>query len=143
MFPVDSKILIVDDSNFARSMLKQGLTHLKYWKILEAADVKAARAFLMEEGQSKDPVHLVLTDLTMPEITGLEFLRWIRSQDRIKTMPVIMVTTSQEKLDILEAGRAGISQFMIKPFDHNTLRDKLLSTWNKHGKNYYESTKVT
>jgi two-component system, chemotaxis family, chemotaxis protein CheY len=141
MFPIDSKILIVDDSNFARSMLKGGLTHLKYWKLLEATTAKAARDLLMEDEQLKDPVHLMITDLHMPDSSGLDLLRWVRTQEKIKSLPVMVLTSSQEKNEILEVGRLGVSHYMIKPFDNATLKDKLNSTWEKHGQKYYQSLK--
>jgi len=142
MFPVNTKILVVDDSNFARSHLKKGLVHLKYTKILECTNVLEAQKLLQEEEQIKDPVHLLITDLFMPDITGIEFIRWVRAQERLKGIPVIILTSSQEKTAILEAGKLGVSHYMIKPFDNATLRDKLSSAWLKHGQKYVEGLKV-
>ena len=141
MFPVDSKIMIIDDSNFARTVLKSGLRDLKFWKILEAESGKRAIALLQEEEQEKDPVHLIIADIHMPEMTGLELLRWIRSQEKWKAMPVIILTTAQEKGPILEAGKLGVSHYMIKPFDSETLRERITSTWEKHGQRYFIENK--
>ena len=141
MFPVDSKILIVDDSNFTRSVLKESLRHMKYWKILEAADARIAQQVLQEEEQVKDPVHLIISDVNMPHMTGLEFLRWLRAQEDFKSIPVIMLTTMQEKGSILEAARLGVSHYMIKPFDISTLRERMQTAWDKHGQTYVAEKK--
>jgi two-component system, chemotaxis family, chemotaxis protein CheY len=142
MFPVDSKILIVDDSNFARSSLKHGLVHLKLSNVLEATNVFAAQRLLMDDEQVKSPVNLLITDLHMPDQSGFELVRWIRANERIKSMPVIILTSSQDKTEILEAGKLGVSHFMIKPFDNAKLKDKLISTWQKHGQKYADSIRA-
>ena len=100
MFPPDAKILIVDDSNFARSMLKNCLRDLKFWKILEAADAKTAQALMLEDEQQKDPVHLVIVDIHMPDVSGLALLKWLRDREQLKGLPVIIITSSQEKSEI-------------------------------------------
>ncbi len=140
MFPVDAKILIVDDSNFSRTVLKNGLKEMKYWKILEADSAKNAKSLLIEDEQALQPVHLMIADVHMPEINGIELLRWVRAQERIKDMPVIILTTAQEKTAILEAGKLGVSHYMIKPYDIATLKDRLTSAWEKHGQKWYESS---
>jgi len=143
MFPVDAKILMVDDSGFSRSMLKSALRELKFWKILEAKDVADAQKCLEEDEQKADPVHLIICDQQMPEKTGLEFIKWLRDQERFKAMPIIMLTTSHEKTVIVEAGKLGVSNYMIKPFDANTLRVRLTSTWERAGQKYYEENQAT
>lgn len=141
MFPVDTKILIVDDSQFARKTLKESLRALKYWKIVEATDAKNAQEILMEDEQVRDPVHLMISDLHMPELSGIELLRWVRAQERLNALPVIILTTVQEKDGILEAGKLGVSHYMIKPFDIATLKDRMSSAWDKHGQRYFEANK--
>lgn len=133
MFPVDSKILIVDDSNFSRTVLKGALRDLKYWKIMEANSAMVAKALLVEDEQIKQPVHLMICDVHMPEQTGIDLLRWVRTEERLKTLPVIILTTAQEKAMILEAGKLGVSHYMIKPFEISTLKERMLSAWERHG----------
>ena len=139
MFPPDAKILIVDDSNFARSMLKNCLRDLKFWKILEAADAKTAQALMLEDEQQKDPVHLVIVDIHMPDVSGLALLKWLRDREQLKGLPVIIITSSQEKSEILEAGKLGASHYIVKPFDVATLKEKIASTWQKHGIKFLEA----
>jgi two-component system, chemotaxis family, chemotaxis protein CheY len=141
MFPVDAKILIVDDSNFARTVLKNGLRDLKFWKIVEAESAKQAQYILNEDETKKDPIHLLIADIHMPEMSGLELLKWVRMQEHFKSLPVIILTTVQEKGGILEAGKLGVSHYMIKPFDTDTLRERITSAWEKHGQKYFEQAK--
>ena len=141
MFPLDSKIMIVDDSSFARGALKTGLKELKYWKILEASDAKSAITIMNEYEHQADPIHLLITDFHMLDMTGLDLLKWVRNHEKMRTMPVIVVTSSQEKTVILEAGKLGVTNYMIKPFDQNTLKDKLSSAWTKHGEKYFAHVK--
>ena len=141
MFPTDCKIMIVDDSTFARTMLKTSLKELRYWKILEAKDVKEAQQLFAEDEQQKDSVQLLISDLHMPNNSGLDLLRWLRAQEKLKTLPVIILTSSQEKTEILEAGKLGVSHYMIKPFDGATLKEKMSSTWQKHGQNFFAHTR--
>jgi len=143
MFPAESKILIVDDSHFSRNILKGGLKDLNFWKIMEADSAKTAKNLLMEDEQVQQPVHLMICDVHMPEVTGIDLLRWVRNQDRIKNMPVIILTTAQEKKAILEAGKLGVSHYMIKPFDLNTLRNRLTSAWEKHGQKWFGDSAKT
>lgn len=143
MYPVDAKILIVDDSQYSRHALRDCLISLKFWKILEASDARQAQDLLSEDEQQKDPVHLMISDLHMPEMSGLELLRWVRTQEKYQGLPVIILTTAQEKNGILEAGKLGVSHYMIKPFDVATLKDRMVSTWDKHGKKFFESNQKT
>lgn len=133
MYPSDAKILIVDDSNFARTMIKNGLRELKFWKIMEATEAKQAQEILLDTEQEQDPVQLVICDIHMPNISGLELLQWMRLNDRFKDLPVIMLTNSQNRAEVVEAGKLGVAHYMIKPFELNTLREKIESTWQKHG----------
>lgn len=139
MFPSEAKILIVDDSNFARNALKSSLRELQYWKIAEAAEAKNAKALLYES--EADPVHLLIADIHMPDMSGLQLLEWVRGQEKTKDLPVIMLTSSQEKSEILAAGKLGISHYIIKPFDTAGLKEKITSTWQKHGQKYWESVR--
>lgn len=141
MFPVDAKILIIDDSNFSRSVLKNALRDLKYWKILEASNSREAKDLMSEKEQANDPIHLVISDHQMPEVSGIEFIKWMREQERYKNLPVIMLTSTQEKSVIIEAGKLGISSYMIKPFDNATLKQRLSTVWEKHGQRFYETVR--
>jgi two-component system chemotaxis response regulator CheY len=61
----------------------------------------------------------------MPNMTGIEFLRAVRSDDRFKEIPFIMLTTEGKKQDVIEAVNAGVSNYIVKPFNPDTLYDKI------------------
>lgn len=142
MFPPDTRILIVDDSSFSRTLMRNCLKELKYTNIIEAKDVKTAVTFLRVEDYKKDPVHLIISDVNMPEVSGLQLLRWVREQDHLKDIPLMIVTTVQGKEGILDAGRLNVTHYMIKPFDLPTVKDRMTSAWEKHGKDYYGKMKA-
>lgn len=137
MFPVDAKILVVDDSSFARTMIKNYLRDLKYWKILEASGAEEAKTMFTDDEHIRNPVHLLISDVRMPDQSGIDLLRWVRKQERIQNIPVIMLTASQDKKEILEAGKLGVSHYMIKPFDAEILAERMSSAWAKHGEKYF------
>lgn len=137
MFPVQSKIMIIDDSKFARTTVRESLKKLHFTNVVEAVDARTAQQLLAEEAQVRDPVILMICDLHMPEVNGIELIRWVRTQERFKSLPVIVLTSVQEKGSILEAGKLGVSHYMIKPFDVATLKERMQSTWEKHGEKYF------
>ena len=134
------RILIVDDEAPARHRLHELLddcsTALPLTVVAEAVNGREALDIL-----GSTSADLLLVDIHMPEVNGLMLLKWIREQEEYKTMPVIIITSSQEKSEILEAGKLGASHYVVKPFNMNTLREKLASTWQKHGQKFSESLK--
>lgn len=141
MFPLDTKILIVDDSSFSRVLLKNALKEIGFWKLVEASNAKDAASILQDRESERDPFHLMIVDIHMPELSGLDLVRWARGRESLKDIPIIVLTSSQEKADVLTAGRLGVTHFIIKPFDNNTLKERLLTTWQRHGQKYYENRK--
>ena len=125
MLPLESKIMIVDDSSFARTLLKNSLRDLGYAKVLIAIDGEAGQGLLQEEEQLHDPVRLIILDVFMPGMSGVEFLRWLRSRPEFANLPVIMATTKPEKQQILEAAKLGISHFFTKPVTLAALKEGL------------------
>jgi two-component system chemotaxis response regulator CheY len=136
MFPADSKILIVDDSRFSRTIVKNGLRELKYWKIFEAENAVNAQIMLAQELKAGESIQLMVCDIHMPEMTGLDLLKWARAKEPFKNLPVIIITSSQEKKEVIEAAKLGVSHFLIKPFGTETLKDRLVAAWSKHGQHY-------
>jgi two-component system chemotaxis response regulator CheY len=136
MFPADSKVLVVDDSSFSRNIVKNGLKELSFWRVYEAESAAVAQAAIEREEKSDSPIQLMIADIHMPEMTGIELLKWVRGRDLSKGLPVIIITSSQEKSEVVHAAKLGVSHFMIKPFDVNILKDRLVSAWSKHGQHF-------
>ncbi len=116
------RVLVADDSSTMRKIILRSLQAVGVTDIAEAAD--GAEAIAMFKPGDFD---MVLTDWNMPGLTGLEVLQQIRAQD--PKVPVIMVTTEAEKSRVLQAIQAGVTDYLVKPFTADTLREKL----EKHG----------
>jgi len=116
----DLKILAVDDSATMRRIIINTLKRLGYTDIVEATDGRDAIAKLKVEA-----ISFVITDWNMPEMDGLEFVSTIRSTERFKHLPVLMVTTRSVKEDIVEALKAGVNNYIVKPFTPDTLKQKI------------------
>ena len=116
------RVLVADDSSTMRKIILRSLQAVGVTDTTEAADGAEAVA-LFQPGK----FDMVLTDWNMPGMTGLEVLQAIRSQDA--NIPIIMVTTEAEKTRVLQAIQAGVTDYLVKPFTPDTLREKL----EKHG----------
>ncbi len=112
------KILTVDDSSTMRRIIKNTLTRLGYDDIVEAEHGVDALAKMAGVG-------LVLTDWNMPEMDGLTFVKALRSNPQYRDVPIIMVTTEAAKKEILEAIKAGVTDYIVKPFTPETLKEKI------------------
>jgi two-component system chemotaxis response regulator CheY len=114
------KILLVDDSNTMRRIEKNTLEKMGYTDITEAGD--GAEACAKVAGGGFD---LVLMDWNMPNMTGIDALRKLKADATTKAVPVIMVTSESEKSRIMEAIQAGASNYVVKPFQQDTLQEKI------------------
>jgi two-component system chemotaxis response regulator CheY len=114
------KILLVDDSNTMRRIQRNTLGTLGFTDVDEAED--GADAVAKVQAGSYE---LVLMDWNMPNMTGLEALKAIRANPKTAAVPVIMVTSESEKSRILEAVQAGATNYIVKPFTPDVLKEKL------------------
>ncbi len=135
------KLLVVDDSGTMRRIVKNALVKLgfKPEDILEAADGKEAWEVFQ---QHRDEIDAVLTDWNMPNMTGLELVKKIR-EDEVKRgvlgsgkdflkdiklgkgVKIIMITTEGGKESVLEAVKAGVNNYIVKPFTIQKIEEKL------------------
>lgn len=116
----NAKILIVDDMQTMRRLLKSALNDLGYANVTDADGGKAALT-LLESGDYS----LLITDWNMPDMEGIDLLKAVRANDRLKELPVLMVTAEAKKEQILEAAEAGVNGYVVKPFQPAQLKDKL------------------
>ncbi|MGL1903527.1 MAG: response regulator [Fibrobacterales bacterium] len=118
------KILLVDDSSTMRRIQKNTLKSIGFDDVTEAEDGQVALDILI-----KNPTfELVLLDWNMPNMNGIDCLKNIKSSDTTKHIPVIMVTSESEKSRIIEAIQTGASNYVVKPFQPDTLKEKIQST---------------
>ena len=112
------KVLVADDSGTMRKIIIRSLQAIGASETVEARDGAEAVA-LFKPGE----FDLVLTDWNMPNKTGPDVVREIREQDA--DVPIVMITTEAEKRRVLEAIQAGVSDYLIKPFESDALRQKV------------------
>jgi two-component system chemotaxis response regulator CheY len=115
------KFLIVDDSQTMRRIVANSLKNLGYEEFVEAADGKEALVKLAAD----DSLNFVITDWNMPVLSGLELIKAIRSDEKMGKLPVLMVTTRGVKDDIIEALKAKVNNYVVKPFTPAILREKI------------------
>ena len=115
-------ILVVDDFSTMRRIITNVLRQLGFDKITEAED--GAKALQLLEGETFD---FVITDWNMPQMSGLDLIKAIRASDneQLKAIPVLMVTAEALQDNIIAAAKAGVNNYIIKPFDAQTLADKI------------------
>jgi two-component system chemotaxis response regulator CheY len=122
MPPSDIKILVVDDMAAMRKILKTLLAQLGYKNVDEAEDGKQALEILK---QNPNKYGLVITDWNMPNMTGIELVQAIRSDEQLKHLPILMVTAEAKKENVLMAIKAGVNNYIVKPFTAETLKEKM------------------
>ena len=115
------RFLVVDDSSTMRRIIINTLTKLGYDKVSEAAN---GREGLDRLAAGAD---VIITDWNMPEMTGIDFIRTVRTQPATKNIPVLMVTTNAAKDDIVEALRVGVNSYVVKPFTPDSVRNPTLA----------------
>ncbi|MFT5086037.1 MAG: two-component system chemotaxis response regulator CheY [Candidatus Latescibacterota bacterium] len=115
------KVLVVDDSPTMRRIVVQMLKRLGYSDITEADHGKDA----LERMQAEGDFELLLTDWNMPIMNGLELVKIVRADPQFEGLPILMVTTRNMKQDIVAAMRAGVNNYVTKPFDPKTIKEKI------------------
>ncbi len=124
MPPKEARFLIVDDMSTMRKIIRTILNQLGYTNVEEAENGKEALAKL-RSGR----FDFVLMDWNMPELDGLETLKQIRSDDKLKGLPVIMVTAEAKKENVLLAVQTGANNYVVKPFTPEVLKEKIEKAW--------------
>lgn len=114
------RLLVVDDSSTMRRIIRNSLKTLGFEDIVEAENGENALSRLQAE-----QVDFVITDWNMPVMSGIELVTAMRGNPTLKATPVLMVTTVAEKDEILKAMQAGVTNYVVKPFDAATLKKKI------------------
>ncbi len=132
MFAKETHVLVVDDSLNIRRIIVDSLQRLGFVKITTAEDAVEALGKVKFFAKTPHAIGLVLSDLNMPGPSGLDFLRQIRTEADFVTLPFLLVTTESEKGAVIEAAAAGVSGYIVKPFNLDTLTVKIKGAWKKH-----------
>lgn len=118
--PREMKILVVDDFSTMRRIVRNILQQLGFKNIDEAEDGRQA----LDRLQSGD-IEMVVSDWNMPNMMGIDLLKAVRGDDKLKELPFLMVTAESQKENVIEAVQAGVSNYIVKPFTAETMEQKL------------------
>ena len=129
MLDSSMRILVVDDFETMRKIIRSLLTEIGLTNVAEADDGLTALPMLQT-----DKFDFLISDWNMPGMQGIDLLKAVRSDESLKSMPVLLVTAESKREQILEAAQAGVNGYIIKPFTSVTLKEKLqgiMSALNK------------
>lgn len=115
------KILVVDDSATMRRIVIRTLSGMGYQDFVEADNGQNAL-----DAFEKGGVELVITDWNMPVMSGLDFVTALR--EKHPKVPILMVTTNASNMDVIQALKAGVNNYVVKPFTPETMKEKVLAT---------------
>ncbi len=116
------KVLIVDDYKTMLRILRNLLRQLNFSNIEEATDGTMALQLLRDNNFG-----LIISDWNMEPMTGIQLLREVRSDDKLKHIPFIMITAESKSENVIAAKEAGVSNYIVKPFNAETLKGKMTS----------------
>jgi len=123
------RILLIDDSSTMRKIQRRVLSEMNpEFDVVEAGNGKEAIEKLKEFNYQ---FGLVLCDINMPEMNGMETLKAIRSEPQSAKLPVIMCTSVAEKGQVMEAIKAGATNYLVKPFQPEDLKNKINTVLSK------------
>ena len=118
------RVVIVDDYTTMLHILRNLLRQLEINNVEEASDGDTAYHLLQ-----KNPPDLVISDWNMAPVTGLDLLKRVRADAKLKHIPFIMVTAESKTENVIAAKQAGVSNYIVKPFNADTLRAKIASVF--------------
>ncbi len=113
-------VLVVDDFATMRQIVKGVLKQIGFTNVIEAGDGNLALKEL-----KKEDVGLIISDWNMPKMNGLDLLKAVRGDKKLKDIPFIMVTSEGQKENVVEAVKSGVNSYIIKPFTPETFGEKL------------------
>ncbi len=122
------RTLVVDDFSTMRKIVKNVLRQIDITDVTEAENGKKALDILKEDPAAFD---LIVSDWIMPEMTGIDFLRACKESDAIRKIPFVMVTAEAQKDSVLEAIKAGVDNYIAKPFTPDKLQEAIQKARSK------------
>jgi two-component system chemotaxis response regulator CheY len=114
------RIMVVDDFSTMRRIIKNILRQLGFSNIVEADDGTTAWDTL-----NKDKIEFIISDWNMPQMTGIDLLRKVRGSEEFGDLPFLMVTAEAQQENILEAVQAKVSNYIVKPFTPEVMKQKI------------------
>ncbi|MBQ9405531.1 MAG: chemotaxis response regulator CheY [Desulfovibrio sp.] len=114
------RVLVVDDFATMRRIVRNILRQLGFQNVVEADDGAAAWDLL-----NREKIDFIVSDWNMPQMTGIELLRKVRASEQFASIPFLMVTAEAQQENIIEAVQAKVSNYIVKPFTADTLKQKI------------------
>ena len=119
------KTIVIDDMLTMRKIITKMLKQIGFTDIHEADDGATAWPMIEEALNNGQPFEFIVSDWNMPKMSGLELLERIRKDERTKKLPFLMITAEAEQSNVLKVEKAGVSNFVVKPFTPETLKGKI------------------
>lgn len=126
----DMKILVIDDMATMRKIIKNMLGQIGFSNITQADDGATAWPIIEDAKASGEPFEFIVSDWNMPQLSGLDLLKRIRAHEDYKTLPFLMITAEAEQGNVVIAVKAGVSNFICKPFSAQVLKEKIAKIFN-------------
>jgi len=121
----DMKILVIDDMATMRKIIKNMLGQIGFKNITEADDGATAWPMIQEALAGPEPYEFIVSDWNMPQMSGLDLLKKVRETEELKKLPFLMITAEAEQGNVVIAVKAGVSNFIVKPFSAAVLKEKI------------------
>lgn len=128
MFDFRIRVLVVDDMLTMRKIVEKTVKELGFVDVVAAPDGQKAWEQMVS---SQPPVGLVISDWNMPNCSGLDLLKRVRADSRFKAVPFVLLTAESEAKQVMEAMKAGVDNYIVKPFTTEILQKKLEDTYKK------------
>ena len=126
----DIKILVVDDMSTMRKIIKNMLGQIGFTNITEADDGATAWPMIENGIKTGAPFEFIVSDWNMPQMSGLDLLTKVRATPGMEKLPFLMITAEAEQGNVVTAVKAGVSNFIIKPFSAAVLKEKIDKIFN-------------
>lgn len=128
MFDLNLNVLVVDDMASIRKILIRCLNNIGFTKIVEASNGEEAMNIIKSKNP---PIGLIISDWNMPVCSGLEFLKRLRADAEMNKLPFIMVTSESDKSQVLDAIKAGVNGYVLKPFTPEDILNRLQEAYKR------------
>ncbi len=124
-FRPDMKTIVIDDMMTMRKIITKMLKSIGFTNVQEADDGATAWPMIEAAKEAGEPFEFIVSDWNMPKMSGLDLLIKIRATEGIKDTPFLMVTAEAEQSNVVKVVQAGVSNFVVKPFKPDTLKEKI------------------
>lgn len=118
------KILVCSETGSANQIIRKMLSDIGFKNVVQASDGEKAWDIIVESVAEK-PVELVISDWSLPKVSGLDLLKKVRANTNTEKTKYLMITGDADQQNVITAVKAGVSNVMVKPFSGNTLMEKI------------------